>query len=88
MAIIRLQRRGMLTVPRDMRQQLHLEEGQPLMVRVIEARRLLIEVIPALSPDDLFTQFPITTIVDDDWHETMADTMAVHHQNQEATPRD
>ncbi len=72
MAIVRLQRRGMMTVPRDIRQQLHLEEGQLLMVRVTGARRLLIEVIPALSPDDLFTQYPITTPMDDDWHEPMA----------------
>ncbi|NMP22622.1 AbrB/MazE/SpoVT family DNA-binding domain-containing protein [Sulfobacillus harzensis] len=88
MAIVRLQRRGMLTVPRDIRQQLHLEEGQPLMVRVIDARRLLIEIIPTLSPDDLFTQFPITTPVDDDWHEAMADDMEAHHQNQEVAPHD
>lgn len=36
MAIMRLQRRGMLTVPRDIRQKLHLEEGQPLMVRIVD----------------------------------------------------
>lgn len=88
MAIVRLQRRGMLTVPRDIRQQMHLEEGQPLMVRVVDARRLLIEVIPALSPDDLFTQFPITTPVDDDWHEAMADDMAAHHHNQDVAPHE
>ncbi len=88
MAIVRLQRRGMVTVPRDIRQQLHLLEGQPLMVRVIDARRLLIEVIPTLSPDDLFTQYPITTPVDDDWHELMADEISAHHQSQEAAPHD
>ena len=88
MAIVRLQRRGMMTVPRDIRQQLHLEEGQPLIVRAIDARRLLIEVIPALSPDDLFAQYPITTPVDDDWHEHMADAMAAHHQSPDATPHD
>lgn len=88
MAIVRLQRRGMLTVPREIRQQLHLQEGQPLMVRIVDAQRLLIEVIPTLSPDDLFTQYPITTSVDDDWHEAIADEMAAHHHNTEEPPND
>jgi len=79
-AIVRLQRRGMLTVPRDIRQQLHLEEGQPLIVRIVDARRLLIEVLPTLSPDDLFDQYPITTDITDDWHGAMADQMVAHHQ--------
>ncbi len=78
MAIVRLQRRGIVTVPRDIRQQLHLQEGQPLMVRVLDARHLLIEVIPTLSPDDLFTRYPITGTVDDDWHEAMADNIMAH----------
>ncbi len=83
MAIIRLQRRGMLTVPRDIRQQLHLEEGQPLIVRIVDARHLLIEVLPTLSPDDLFDQYPTTTDITDDWHEPMAEAMVAHHQDPE-----
>ncbi len=83
MAIIRLQRRGMLTVPRDIRQQLHLEEGQPLIVRIVDARRLLIEILPTLSPDNLFDQYPITTDITDDWHAAMADQMVAHHQDPE-----
>ncbi len=34
MAIIRLQRRGMLTIPRDIRQRLQLHEGQSLVMRM------------------------------------------------------
>jgi AbrB family looped-hinge helix DNA binding protein len=87
-AIVRLQRRGMLTVPRDIRQQLHLEEGQPLMVRIVEGRRLLIEALPTLSPDDLFVQYPISTPVGDDWHEAAADAMAAHHHSSEESRHD
>lgn len=81
MAMVRLQRRGMLTVPRDIRQQLHLEEGQPLMVRVLDAHRLVIEIVPTLSPDDLFAQYPITEPVTNDWQPAMADAMAKHHRH-------
>ena len=84
MAIVRLQRRGMLTIPRDIRLQLHLEQGQPLMVRILDARHLLIEAIPTLSPDDLFAQYPITMAVEDDWHDAMADTMATDDPRPEA----
>lgn len=83
-AILCLQRRSMLTVPRELRQRIKLEEGQPLMVRIVDARRLLIEVIPTLHPDDLFAQYPINTKVEDDWH----DTMAAHHPSPDVPHND
>ncbi len=53
------------------------------MVRIVDARRLLIEVLPTLSPDDLFGQYPITTAVSDDWHDAMAESIVTHHQDAE-----
>lgn len=46
------------------------------MVKIVAARRLPIKVIPTLSPDDLFAQYPITTAVEDDGHDAIADVMA------------
>ncbi len=68
-------------VPRDIRQQLHLEEGQPLMARILDAHRLVIAIVPTLSPDELFAQYPLTKPVTNDWQPAMADAMAKHHHN-------
>ncbi len=73
MAIIRLQRRGMLTIPRDIRQRLQLHEGQSLVMRMQGERRIVIEILPILSHDDLFARYPILESVDNpDWHDGMA----------------
>lgn len=47
MAVIRLQRRGMLTLPRSIRQQLQVTTGQALVVRIQEGRRIVLEPLPA-----------------------------------------
>ena len=79
MSIIRLQRRGMLTLPSKIRHQLALRDGQPLGVRVLDPRHIVLEILPALSPDDLFARFPITGPIADDWRDDMAAKMALHH---------
>lgn len=56
------------------------------MMRVVDTRHLLIEVVPALSPDDWFDQYPIVEPITDDWRHMMADTMAAHHRDPEMPP--
>jgi bifunctional DNA-binding transcriptional regulator/antitoxin component of YhaV-PrlF toxin-antitoxin module len=79
MSVIRLQRRGILTLPSKIRRQLALRDGQPLGVRVLDPRHIVLEILPALSPDDLFATFPIADPIADDWRDEMAATMALHH---------
>ncbi|MCL5972400.1 MAG: AbrB/MazE/SpoVT family DNA-binding domain-containing protein [Firmicutes bacterium] len=84
MAIIRLQRRGMLTIPREIRRNLQLHEGQPMVVRVQDDRHMVIEILPALSPDDLFTRYPIHESIDDThWHNDMADAMTADQERED-----
>lgn len=85
MAIIRLQRRGMLTIPSEIRQKLQLHEGQPMVMRIQDERRIVIEILPALSPDDLFARYPIQDPIDaTDWHAGMADAMAGQQEREDA----
>jgi hypothetical protein len=52
---------------------LQLHDGEPLVARSQDEQRILIEVLPALSPDDLFARYPIQEPIDDaDWHDGMA----------------
>ena len=83
-ALIRLQRRGMVTIPRDIRHKLHLHEGQSMVVRIQDERRIVIEILPALNPDDLFARYPIQELINDaDWHAGMADAMARQQERED-----
>ncbi len=84
MVVIRLQRRGMLTIPRAIRQKLQLYEGQSLVIRVQDERHLVVEVLPALSPDDLFVRYPINEPIDDaQWHHDMTGAMTANQEREE-----
>lgn len=84
--MVRLQRRGLVTVPHETCQQLHLKEGQTFMMRVVDDRHLIIEIMQALSPDDLFSQYPIADLIIDDLQPTTANEAVVHHKKSEVTP--
>ena len=77
MKLIRMRKRGRLTIPRDLRQELGLHEGETLAIRVTADRHLDLEVLPSLTADQLCTTFPITEPIDDEsWHRDMAAAMA------------
>ncbi len=81
MELIRLQKRGALTIPSAMRRRLCLSAGQAMAIRVIDDRHLSLEVLPSLSADELFARFPITEPVEDaGWRREMGDTMATERR--------
>ncbi|MCL8207921.1 MAG: AbrB/MazE/SpoVT family DNA-binding domain-containing protein [Actinomycetia bacterium] len=84
MAIVRLQRRGMLTLPRAIRHQLQLTTGQALVVRIQDGRRIVLEALPALSPDDLFDRYPISGAVTPETTRAMiAEAVAVEQEGRD-----
>lgn len=77
MELVRLQRRGMVTIPSDIRHQLDMHEGQELAIRIVDKHHLSLEVMPSLTADELFARFPITEPIDDAaWHREIGDSMA------------
>lgn len=84
MAVVRLQRRGVLTIPRAIRQKLQLHEGQSWVIRIKDERHLVIEILPALSPNDLYVRHPINEPIDDtEWHHDLADAMTANQEREE-----
>jgi hypothetical protein len=71
----------MLTIPSAIRQKSPLHEGQSLVIRV---QVLVVEILPALSPDDLFIRYPTNEPIDDaQWHHDMANTMTANQERKE-----
>lgn len=79
---VRMQRRGMITIPSPLRRQLRMRQGQPMVVRAQGERYIVIEVLPMLTPDDLFERYPVTDAVDvEEWRGAMGDALARRHSD-------
>ena len=49
----------MLTIPQDLRRKLHVQAGQTIRLHVENDHRLIVDILPLLTPDDLFQRFRI-----------------------------
>ena len=70
----------MITIPGHVRRELGLRQGQARVVHSQGDRRIVLDVLPMLTPDDLFARYPLTDPVDGEvWRAARGDALARHH---------
>jgi AbrB family looped-hinge helix DNA binding protein len=56
-AITKVLARGQITIPREIREKVHLDPGDLVRIEPIGADRFVVEVIPTLTVDEILARF-------------------------------
>lgn len=65
MALGKVQARGQVTLPRDVREQAHIKPGDTLSFRVIGPGEIRVTALPNLGPRELRDLYPIEGPIDE-----------------------
>ncbi len=79
MSTVRVQARGRVTLPVDIRRRAGIEPGTTLFAHIVRPGEIRLIALPKLTPDELRQRFPID--VEIDWHRDreIAEAEAAQH---------
>jgi len=64
MALAKVLARGQITIPREVRERVHLAPGDLVRIEAVGAGKFLVEVVPTLTLDEIFERYHSNEPVD------------------------
>ncbi len=64
MALAQVLARGQITIPREVREQIHLAPGDLVRIEAVGAGKLLVEIVPTLTLEEILKRYHCDEPVD------------------------